>query len=193
MKGEELTKRTALEPGSDTKSTNAVQFVTLKRSTRSVAPSHAASQWQKLGAIPEADWPSRVLRIKYDRLYGGMLDGGAIFTKPSTVKVVQPLTGKAETFIVQTARHEELGDHVFIEAIDESGVVRLALPPKVANALASHRDSLTKRRRSIASRAQMKSRMERGGLPGFMRARRSAVRITDEGLALLEQRRLPNH
>ena len=56
--------------------------------------------------------------------------------------------------------------------MDDSRVVRLALPPKVANAIASQRDSLTSRRRSSASRASAKTRRERGELPGFIRKRR---------------------
>jgi hypothetical protein len=105
---------------------------------------------------------------KYDRVYGG-LQGVALFTKTTTVKNVQLLTGKTETFVIQTARDNELGDHVFIECMDDSGVIRLALPPKVANAIASQRDNLTARRRSIAGKASARSRMERGELPGFMR------------------------
>lgn len=79
---------------------------------------------------------------KCDRVYGG-LQGIALFTKPTTIKNVQLLTGKTETFVIQTARHNELGDHIFIACMDDSGVVRLALPPKVANAIASQRDTLT--------------------------------------------------
>jgi hypothetical protein len=105
---------------------------------------------------------------KYDRTYGGMHDV-CIRTKPSTIKNIE-LTGRTETFIVQTMRHAELGDFIFVERIDETGaVVRLALPPKVANAIAAQRESVTTRRRSIASRAVARGRMERGELPGFMR------------------------
>jgi len=103
---------------------------------------------------------------KYDRMYGNLLDV-SLATKPSTVKVVQPLTGRAETFIVQTLRHADNGDYIFIECADENGLMRLALPPKVANALASQRDSLTKRRRSIASRTAMKNRMAAGEVINF--------------------------
>ncbi len=105
---------------------------------------------------------------KYDRVRGG-LEGIALFTRPSTIKNVQIVTGKSETFVVETARHEELGDTIFIEMMDDVGVTRLALPPRVANAIASQRDSLTARRRSIAGRAQAKARKDRGELPGFMR------------------------
>lgn len=109
---------------------------------------------------------------KYDRIYGNLLDV-SLHTKPSTVKVVQPLTGRAETFIVQTLRHEDNGDYIFIECADESGLVRLALPPKVANAIASQRESLTKRRRSIASRSAMKSRMAGGYKPTFAKKKKT--------------------
>ena len=108
---------------------------------------------------------------KYDRIRGGM-QGVALFTKPSTIRNIQTITGRAETFVVETSRHEELGDYIFVECVDENGVVRLCLPPKVANAIASQRDSLTSRRRSIASKATAKARKDRGELPGFMRGGR---------------------
>lgn len=105
---------------------------------------------------------------KYDRIRGG-LHGVALFTKPSTIRNIQTITGRAETFVVETARHEELGDYIFVECVDETGVTRLCLPPKVANAIASQRDSLTTRRRSIAGKRIAKERKDRGELPGFMK------------------------
>lgn len=108
---------------------------------------------------------------KYDRLYGSSKQVG-MMTKPSTIKLVESVTGRSETFIVQTARHED-GDRIFVECVDENGsVIRLALPFKVANAIAAQRDSLTARRRSIASKAQAKARKDRGELPGFMKKRK---------------------
>jgi predicted aspartyl protease len=108
---------------------------------------------------------------KYDRIYGNLIDV-SLSTKPSTVKVVQPLTARAETFIIQTVRHDENGDYIFVECADEGGLVRLVLPPKVANAIAAQRESLTKRRRSIASRAAMKQRMARGEVINFKKKSR---------------------
>jgi hypothetical protein len=108
---------------------------------------------------------------RYDRTRGS-LEGVAMFTRPSTVKNVETITGKASTYVVETARLEDSGDYVFIECVDESGVTRLALPPRVANAIASQRDSLTTRRRSIAGKAQAKIRKDAGLLPGFMRKRK---------------------
>lgn len=110
---------------------------------------------------------------KYDRLRGSLQEV-AMFTRPSTIKNVQNLTGKAETFVVETCRYEELGgDFVFVECVDEAGVTRLALPPKVANAIASQRDALTSRRRSHAARKTARERMERGELPGFLRTKKA--------------------
>lgn len=92
-----------------------------------------------------------------------------MFTKPSTIKNVQIITGKTETFIVETARHSELGDTIFVECMNDDGLVRLALPPRVANAISRQRDSLTARTRSKAAKLIAQERNDRGELPGFMR------------------------
>jgi hypothetical protein len=102
---------------------------------------------------------------KYDRLYGGVIDI-ALSTKPSTIRIVQALTGRAESYIIQTCRTEH-GDYVFIEYADESGLTRIALPPKVTGLIAAHRNSLTKRNRSRSSRATMQARMDAGEWKGF--------------------------
>jgi len=108
---------------------------------------------------------------KYDRLRGS-LQNVAMFTRPSTIKNVETLTGKAETFVVETCRYEDMGgDYVFVECVDDTGVTRLALPPKVANAISSQRDSLTARRRSITAKRLAQERKDRGEQPGFMKAR----------------------
>ena len=109
---------------------------------------------------------------KYDRSRA-QLQGVSMFTKPSTIKHVDFITGKSETFVVETCRREDLGDYIFIESVSETGVVRLALPPKVANAIANQRDSLTKRRRSATAKRIAKERMDRGELPGFMKAKKA--------------------
>lgn len=105
---------------------------------------------------------------KYDRARGS-LEGIAVFTKPATIKNVQAVTGKAETFTVETGRHPELGDTIFVECVDEAGVTRLALPPRVANIILRQRDALTSRLRSRSSREAALARKDRGELPGFMR------------------------
>lgn len=114
---------------------------------------------------------------KYDRIYGSVRGANSIHTKPSTVQNVDVI-GRAETFIVQTFRvadrgNNEDGDYVFVQMMDENAqATRMALPPKVAAAIASQRDSLTARRRSIASKATAKARKDRGELPGFMKKKR---------------------
>ena len=103
---------------------------------------------------------------KYDRLYGGLIDV-SLSTKPSTVKVVEPMTGRAETYIIQTVRHDEKGDYIFIECADADGLVRIALPPKVSNAIAGQRESLTTKRRRIGARKAMSTRIARGDVIDF--------------------------
>lgn len=110
---------------------------------------------------------------KFDRIRGGLHDI-ALFTKASTIKNVQAITGRSETFVVETCRHEDVGDYIFIECIDDSGVTRIALPPKVANIISAQRDSLTARRRSKAAKRIAQERKDRGELPGFMKKRGGA-------------------
>lgn len=104
---------------------------------------------------------------KYDRLYGGVMDVG-LSTKPSTIRTVEPVTGKAESFIVQTVRTEE-GNYVFIEYVSEDGVTRIALPPKVTNLIGYQDNSLSKRKRSIASKRVMAERKANGEVIGFQK------------------------
>lgn len=110
---------------------------------------------------------------KYDRIRAGLQgSNGVLWTKPSTIKASTFVTGQTETFVVETARHDELGDTVFVEFIDDSGqVVRLALPPKVANVIASQRDALSARRRSRAAKKLAAERKAAGIVPGFMRSK----------------------
>ena len=115
--------------------------------------------------------PEEYIVKKFDRIRGGM-EGVALFTKPSTIKNVQNITGESETFVIETCRHAEMGDFIFVEMVDRDGVTRLALPPKAADAIAAQRDSLTTRRRRIAGRRTAQARKERGELPGFMRKKK---------------------
>jgi hypothetical protein len=103
---------------------------------------------------------------KYDRLRGG-LEGVARFTKPSTIVNVEMLTGREETFVVERCRTEH-GDYAFVRLMDENGVTRIALPPKVLEALSRQYDALTTNGRRQRGKAQAKARMEKGIMPGFM-------------------------
>ena len=88
----------------------------------------------------------------------------------TTVKMVQIDNRKVHEIRCIYVRNHEYGDYVFIECMDESGVIRIALPPRVSDLIASQRDALTKRRRSISSRAAMKARIEAGEVLGFAKS-----------------------
>ena len=84
-------------------------------------------------------------RARFDRAIGALVGiPGVICTSAATVRALTPMTGDAQTFIVQTYRQRDAddaqagGDWVFIEHVDDGGAVRLVMPPKVtAESLAS--------------------------------------------------------
>lgn len=105
----------------------------------------------------------------YDRLYGA-LEGlpDVVHTRPTTVRTTVPILGSTETWIVETFRQNEAGDTIFVERVSAEGSTRLALPPKVAAAIARQRDSLTAKNRSKAAKAAAQERMDRGEAPAFL-------------------------
>jgi hypothetical protein len=118
----------------------------------------------------EADTVSPAMPDQFDRLLGqlhGLPD--VTITKPSTVRTVTPLVGSSALYIVQTFRHAEQGDTIFLECVLKSGTVRLVLPPKVATLIARQRDALSGKSRSRAAKAVAQARKERGELPGFLK------------------------
>lgn len=102
----------------------------------------------------------------FDRL-AGLLEGLPDVTscKPSTVRTVEPLLGNSQTFVITTYRQKEIGDSIFVEMMDRNGSARFVLPPKVADAIARQRESLTARNRSKAARAAAQERRDRGIVP----------------------------
>ena len=110
----------------------------------------------------------------YDRQIGalkGLPD--VIEVKPSTVRVTIPLLGLSQTFIVQTLRQREVGDHVFLETVSRDGAIRIVLP-QVADAIARQRDALTAKSRSKAAKALAQERKERGELPAVLTHKKRA-------------------
>lgn len=111
----------------------------------------------------------------FDRVIGS-LDGlpDTRHTRPTTVTTVHPLIGASQTFVVQTYRQHEQGDTIFVQYIDTEGGHRIVIPPRVADAIARQRDSLTKMSRRAAGRATAEARAARGESPAFLRPRKAA-------------------
>jgi len=91
--------------------------------------------------------------------------------KATTIRDVSTLIG-SRTFIVQTYRHRELGDTVFIEQTSAEGTIRIALPPQVSAAIARQRDAIGGKVRSKSAKLVAEDRKRRGIVPGFMRAKK---------------------
>jgi len=58
------------------------------------------------------------------------------------------------SFIVQTYRIPDLGDVIMLQRIDKRGATRIAIPPKVAEAIARQRESLGTQTRRAHGKAQ---------------------------------------
>lgn len=105
----------------------------------------------------------------FDRILGS-LEGlpDVVKTAAATRVVVSPLIGEAQTFIIQTYRQDGK-DTVFVQYIDASGSVRIALPPAAADAIAAQRDALSTKNRKRAAKEIAAARKARGEVPGFFR------------------------
>lgn len=114
---------------------------------------------------------SSAMPSTFDRMMGLLHDlPDVVKTKSSTITIVPPLgVGGSQTFIVQTMRQREEGDTLFVSCIDSGRAIQLVFPPKVTNAIASQRDSLTGMSRRKGARAAVQTRAERGIVPGFLK------------------------
>lgn len=118
------------------------------------------------------DQPYRTVE-KFDRIMGALVNLPDVTqTKPSTVVTVSPLIGEAQTFIIQTFRQREIGDTVFLQYAAAEGLVRVAIPPAAADAIARQRESLTTKVRKRVGRDQAAARKARGEKPGFLKAKK---------------------
>ena len=97
----------------------------------------------------------------------------ATTVKPATVRTMHPVLELAQTFIVQTYRHRENGDTVFIEYVSTEGTVRIALPPAVCDTIARQRDALTTKNRRQSGKAEAARRKAQGILPGFLKRKQA--------------------
>lgn len=89
-------------------------------------------------------------------------------TKPSTIQVVATLLGHTATWTINTVRQRDIGDTVFVQCGDASGLVRLAIPPEVADVIARQRDALTAIIRRRHGKRIAQERKAAGLKPGFM-------------------------
>lgn len=111
---------------------------------------------------------------KFDRALGalaGLPDVASV--KPTTVQTYSPLVGAAQTFIIQTMRQRERGDTIFVTYVDDTGSVRLAIPPEAADAIARQRDALGTKNRKRAAREEAQRRKAAGIAPAFMKKRKA--------------------
>jgi hypothetical protein len=102
----------------------------------------------------------------FDRMIGGLVGlPDVVHTKPTTVRALLPLVGRAQTFIVQTFRQREQGDTIFLECVSADGSMRLAIPPKVAEVIGRQAAALTDKSRSKAAKASAQDRKDAGFVP----------------------------
>lgn len=102
----------------------------------------------------------------YDRLMAaldGIPDGAR--SRPTTVRVITPLLGNVETFVVQTFREKEAGDTIFVEHNGPDGFERYYLPPAVVRVLLRQRESLEAQIRRRIGRQQAAERKAAGIKP----------------------------
>jgi|ERR1043165_716546 hypothetical protein len=111
---------------------------------------------------------------KFDRVMGALANlPDVAHTKPSTIAVVSPLIGEAQTFIVQTYRQRDEGDHIFLQYVDAEGSKRISIPPAVADAIARQRDALTTKVRKRVAKEQAQARKARGEVPAFLKVKKA--------------------
>jgi hypothetical protein len=108
----------------------------------------------------------------FDRVFRALHDvPDVVRVKPATIRHVTAVTELAQTFIVQTARHRDLGDTIFIEYVGTEGSLRIALPAPVAECIVRQRDALTTKSRKRAAKLEASRRKAAGIKPGFLKAK----------------------
>lgn len=81
----------------------------------------------------------------FDRIIGA-IDGlpGVSKARPTSVTSILPIVGNSQTYVVQTYKDDDEGFYVFLQMVDAEGRARIAIPPKVAQAIYRQRDALVK-------------------------------------------------
>lgn len=108
----------------------------------------------------------------YDRAIGSLTGlPDVVHSRPSTIRVVEPVLGHSQVYIVQTYRQKEQGDTIFLETMGRAGSLRIVIPPKVVTAIMRQHDALTTKNRSETGKKVAQERKDRGEEPAFMRNR----------------------
>lgn len=109
----------------------------------------------------------------FDR-YFGALEGlpTVIKTQPAPRTVVVPVTGEVTSWIVQTWRQRDVGDHISLVYVSEGVTFRIPIPPDVADLIARQRDALTARNRKAGAKAGAATRKAMGIVPGFLKKKK---------------------
>ena len=117
-------------------------------------------------------------RHSYDRLMEFMIHApDSKVTRPTTIMTVLPIVGDVKTVVVRTARNKEHGFTIFLEIADASGLTRIAIPNKAAEAVYRQRQSLTdrstpeSRAKATRQRQREKQRKERAARKAAFAAR----------------------
>ena len=119
---------------------------------------------------------------RFDRLIGNLHDlPDVVRTKPATIVNVTQIVGSTETYIVQTYRHAELGDTIFLQCATGDGNFRIAIPPKVSATILRQHESASGLLRKKIARRLAAERKERGEVPGFMRKKVAAIKKEEAG------------
>lgn len=106
----------------------------------------------------------------YDAVVRSMKDRpDVVKVKPSTIEMLSKILERSQTFFIQTCRVKEEGDTILIQYIGAEGSYRIALPPRVAEAIARQYDALSGKSRSNAAKTLAADRKARGIKPGFMK------------------------
>jgi len=127
-----------------------------------------------------AKTPEYVQLDSYDRALGDVVaNRGALTGKMFVKDVVQPITGLAQTYMVQTYRVQVAKDGdesntkpefwMFVKFIEGNRATKIALPPVVCEAIARQRDALMTTARKRTAKRVAAERKAQGIEPAFLK------------------------
>lgn len=106
----------------------------------------------------------------FDRVMGSLTGlPDVAHTSQTNIRLVPEFGIGTTTYVLQTFRQRDSGDTIFLEVYSDQEHTRLVIPPKVAAAIARHRDQLTAKVRSRAAKTVAEDRKSRGEMPAFMK------------------------